>query len=194
MIIFIIPINSFAASNIDRVPLVNREPRISSLGFSFIPPPGTNWLEEFGENQITYIKKMEPIDGTLFGTVTELQTQQTFPTPDALKHYITNKRKSNTTPPRYANTKTSYSLQPGIAPFCVRYLEQFEDWGAKNLYGRSFLVIMNHGLICLHPDNPKVLVDIYFSYRYPPDNKDKKLISEGEELINSLKMLRPNKP
>ncbi len=194
LIVLILSINSSAACNNDRVPLVDRKPRISTLGFSFIPPPGTNWVEEFGEHSIKYIKKMEPIDGTLFGTVTELQTQQTFPTPDALKQYITNKRKPNTTPPRYANTKTSYSLEPRIAPFCVRYQEQFEDWGANNLSRRSFLIVVNHGLICLHPENPKVLVDILYSYRCPPANKDKRLISEGEEFINSLKMLLSNKP
>jgi len=173
----------------DRAPLANREPRISSLGFSFIPPPGANWVEEFGENEIKYIKQIDPAISTLFGGATELQTQLTFATPEKFREYITAKRKPTESVPRFTNTKASYSLEPSIAPFCVRYKEQFEDRGAKNRYGRPFLVVFNHGIICLHPENPKVSVDIYYSYRYPPDKIDKGIMSEGEEFINSLKML-----
>ena len=183
---------SCPASDIGGTPLLNRDPRISSLGFSFIPPPGAHWLEKYGESSIKYLKKIDPTNGTLFTSATELHTQQRYPTPDAFKEYIRNKRKPNEVPSRYTNPLTSYALESGIAPFCVRYHEQYEDRGAKNLNGRDFLIVLNHGLICLHPDNPKVGVDIYYSYRYPPNVKDEGLIHEGEEFVNSLKMLPQN--
>ncbi|OPY85033.1 MAG: photosystem I assembly protein Ycf3 [Syntrophorhabdus sp. PtaU1.Bin153] len=50
---------------------------------------------------------------------------------------------------------------------------------------------MNSGLICLHPDNPTNAIDIFFSYRYLPDNKNDGLVSEGEAFINSLKVIQP---
>lgn len=183
---------SCRATDTGGAPLQDRVPRISSLGFSFIPPPGTHWLEKYGESSMNYFKKTNPTNGTLFTSATELHTQQGYPTPEVFKEFIKNKRNPNEVPPRYTNAITSYTLESGIAPFCVRYHEQYEDRGAKNLYGRDFLIVLNHGLICLHPDNPKVGVDIYYSYRYPPNDKDEGFIHEGEEFVNSLKMLPRN--
>jgi tetratricopeptide (TPR) repeat protein len=185
------PMESPAADPADLEPLVDRNPRISTLGFSFVPPPGNGWSEEFSGQTLRYLKKMNPSEGTLFCVARDFHTQQMFPSPDALKELISDKRNPKTIPDRFAKSKASYSLEPGIAPLCVRYQEQYEDRGAKDLNGRPFLVVINNGLICLHPDYPTNAIDILFSYRYPPDNRNDGLISEGEAFINSLKVIRP---
>jgi hypothetical protein len=77
--------------DINSAPLKNRKPRISTLGFSFTPPPGIDWLEEFGDSSIKYVKKMNPSLGTFYGMANEFQTNEKFATPDSFKDWITKK-------------------------------------------------------------------------------------------------------
>jgi len=170
-------------------PVVDRNPIISSLGFSFVPPGGDNWYEEFKEGRINYYKKMNPSMGSMLGGATEYRTKMTFSTPDEFRQWLASRRNPQDTPPRYRTRNAKYILEPQIGPFCVRYIEEYEDSEAKNLLGQKFLVLFNFGVTCVHPQSPDAIVDIYYSYRYPPDNRNSGLVSEGESFVNSLKVL-----
>lgn len=38
-------------------PLKDRKPRVSAEGFSFVPPAGSDWLEQFGEQTILFFNR-----------------------------------------------------------------------------------------------------------------------------------------
>ena len=174
-------------------PLVNRDPIISSIGFSFVPPGGNNWYEKFGEDQITYYKKINPSTGSMFGGAKEYRTQTAFATPEEFRHWLSDRRNPKDASSCYRTISAKYILESKTGPFCVRYAEEYEDRGAKNLFGHPFLVIMNYGITYLHPQRPDSVVDIYYSYRHPPDNMSASLMSEGESFVNSLKVLEVKK-
>jgi hypothetical protein len=170
-------------------PLQERGERKSSLGFSFIPPPGGGWFEDFKENTVSYLKKTDPQKYTFFTGATEYRTKMSFETPDKYLDFIKNKKSmgDSDNSPRFKNSQGHYELVPSLAPFCVRYKEHFEDHGANNLNGRKFMIVENFGLICLHPENPTVGVDIYYSERCAANEQNQTFRNEGEEFIKSLK-------
>lgn len=174
-------------------PLVDRNPITSSLGFSFVPPEGNNWYEKFGEDQITYYKKINPSTGSMFGGAKEYRTQKTFAAPEEFRQWLSDRRNPQGTPSRYRTISAKYIIESKAGPFCVRYIEEYEDRGAKNFFGQTFLVLNNYGITCLHPQKPDSVVDIYYSYRHPPNNRSDSLMSEGESFVNSLKILEVKK-
>jgi hypothetical protein len=174
-------------------PIVDRQPIISSLGFSFVPPPGEDWYEKFGEDQITYTKKMNPVSGTLFAEAIEYHTKMEFSAPEQFREWLSSKRNPLDIPPRYKKRSATYELEPTRSPYCVKYIEEFEDREPKYFFGSPFLVVVNYGITCMHPRRHDSLVDIYYSYRYPPNDKKPKLVSEGEGFVNSLRVLEVGK-
>lgn len=174
-------------------PIADRKPIISSLGFSFVPPGGNNWYEKFGEDQITYYKKINPTTGSMFGGAKEYRTRTVFATPEEFRQWLSGRRNPKDSPSRYRTINAKYILESKTGPFCVKYVEEYQDRGAKNLSGHPFLVLMNYGITCLHPQKPDSVVDIYYSYRHPPNNRSDSLMSEGESFVNSLKILEVKK-
>lgn len=173
--------------------LVDRKPIISSLGFSFVPPGGNNWYEKFGEDQIIYYKKINPTTGSMFGGANEYRTRTEFATPEVFRQWLSGRRSQKDDSLRYRTIRAKYILESKTGPFCVKYVEEYEDSGAKNLMGHPFLILMNYGITCLHPQSRNSVVDIYYSYRYPPNNRSNSLMSEGESFVNSLKILELKK-
>jgi len=187
----ILLIASCSEKNPTMTPLHDRGERKSDLGFSFIPPPGEGWLEDFKMNTVRYLKKTDPQKYSFFTGTTEYRTKMKFETPEKYLDFIKNKRRviDNDNSSRFKNSQGSYKLVPSIAPLCVRYEEHCEDHGAKNLNGKKFLILENFGLMCLHPDNPTVGVDIYYSERSLENEQNQVYRNEGEEFINSLKFI-----
>jgi hypothetical protein len=173
-------------------PVKDREPRISSLGFSIVPPPGENWLESFADQSIYYIKKINPEIQSFYTGATEIKTSKSFATAEDFLIFVKEKKDFNKYPNRYQKAKNEYKIDTHLAPFCVSYVLICEDHEAKNLGGNKFLLMSTKGLICMHPDYPKVGVDVYYSDRSVPNQEKKLLEKEGEAFIQSLKFLPLN--
>ena len=177
------------AGDIKYSPVTNREPRISSLGFSIVPPPGENWLEGFSGQSIIYAKKTNPKIQTFITGATEISTSKVFASVEDFLAFVKETKEVNENPTRYQNTKSGYKVDTRLASFCVNYNSTYEDHNAKNLGENQFLLVENHGLICLHPDSLKVGVDVYYSDRSVPSEQNSLFMQEGEAFIRGLKFL-----
>lgn len=177
------------AVDIKYSPVKNREPRVSSLGFSIVPPPGENWLEGFSDQSIYYAKKTNPKIQTFITGATEISTSKAFASAEDFLTFVKEKKGVNENPTRYQNTKSDYKVDTRLAPFCVSYNSTYEDHNAKNLGENQLLLVENHGLICLHPDSSKVGVDVYYSDRSVPSEQNSLFKQEGEAFIQGLKFL-----
>ncbi len=82
-----------------------------------------------------------------------------------------------------------YKIYSEVAPYCVKYYEKAEDHGAARLKDK-ILIMENKGMICLNPDNPNLGVHVYYSDRYELNSKMDSLQIAGEEVIDSLKLIR----
>lgn len=189
LVIVVVSRTSSNAGDKKYYPVTNREPRVSSLGYSVVPPPGEKWLESFADQSIYFTKITDPKIQTFYTGATEIYTTKSFAAPSDFLAYVKEKKDFNEYPTRYQNTNNEYKIDTRFAPLCVNYTQRYEDHGAKNLGGNKFLLIASKGLICLHPDSPKVGVDVYYSERYLPNQDKISSDNEGNAFIQSLKFL-----
>ena len=187
LLFIVVLISSCKSQEKKYYPVKNRDPRVSSLGFSVVPPAGVSWLEKSGNKTICFIKKTDPKIYTFYVGATEIYTKQIFSSSEEFLKFIKNKKDFNEYPNRFKNMKSEFKIDNRFAPFCVTYYQKYEDHEAKNLGENKFLIIENHGLLCLRPESPDIGVDIYYSERYLPKEQNLLLKKEGETFIQSLK-------
>jgi hypothetical protein len=162
----------------------------STLGFSFLPPPGNNWTEEFGKNQIAYSKETDPRFVTFYAGALEINLHAPLPDKEALTAFVKAKKDEWGTDGRFANVSSSFLAEPQQES-CVRYRMAANDRVANNRGTHEFLLLQIVGRFCTHPQNSDVAVDIFYSARHIPGYDAKDLRAEGEEFLNSLAFYTP---
>lgn len=170
-------------------PLKSRERVSSSDGFSFLPPQGSDWLEQFGQNEITYLKRTDPTTVSFYAGTIEGKLRAKLSTKDALVAFVRKKKEDWGTDGRYSDTRSSFQVEDKNDS-CVRYDMSAHDHGAKNKMGHEFMVLQAIGRFCLHPQDTAVAVDIYYSIRYVPQFDPKTFIAEGEEFLHGLQFAK----
>ena len=170
--------------------LKSREQIHSTLGFSFVPPAGTNWYEKFEESKITYLKKIESKSLTFYAGVLEGQMRSNLSDDDNLLNFVKSKKDQwGKDGGRYRNTSALFTKKEEIGPFCIGYQLAAEDHKALNLDGEKFLQLSANGIFCLHPLNKMNAVDIYYSARSLPSAETDYLNNEGNNFLSSLKFI-----
>ena len=171
-------------------PLQYRQRVSSTHGFSFLPPQGSNWLEQFGQDEITYLKQTDPKTVSFYAGTLEGKLQSTLPTKEALVAFVRSKKDRWGNDGRYTNTSSSFQVEDKNES-CVRYQLSTHDRGAHNKENHDFLVMKATGRFCLHPQDRTAAVDIYYSVRYVPQFDPAALIAEGEEFLQGLQFSAP---
>ena len=69
-----------------------RQRIFSTLGFSFVAPKGPSWSEQFGKNQITYLKKTDPAVVSFYSGALEGRLQSKLMDKDALVAFVRSKK------------------------------------------------------------------------------------------------------
>ncbi len=171
------------------IELKDRAPRISSFGYSFIPPSGEKWFEGYSPKTIMYLKQTNPKELSLFSGATEAIIKENISSEKDFIDFVKSKKDDFTAHSlRYKNVVTSYEIISSISSYCVAYKQAAEDHEAKNLNGNKYLMLINKGVICLHPKTKNQLVDIYYSSRAIPNLKFMEFTKEVENFIESLKI------
>lgn len=166
--------------------VMNRKPQVSTLGFSIIPPPGKNWYESHQNASLLFLKLCKNRTYSLTTKATELVLNKGFVRQRDFMRYVKEIKKLDTKRPRYTNVSSVFTWVNFGSPYCVRYQRDYEDHGLKNLRKNDYVKVKNIGLVCMHPDTPKVGIDISFLEKsiasaHPPSYE-----KEGEKFLNSL--------
>ena len=170
--------------------LVDRQPIHSTLGFSFTPPSSTDWYEKFGATGITFLKKTKPKKLSFYVGATEGKMRTKITTKDELLKFVKAKKDQwGKDKGRYQNITTKFVAAENISPLCTNYELLAEDHKAKNIGSNKFLILKTKGIFCLHPNNKKNAVDVYYSARYIPASDYGTLMQEGETFVKSLKFI-----
>lgn len=162
----------------------------STLGFSFLPPHGPDWKEQFENQQITYFKETDPGKVSFYMGALEGKLRSKLATKDDLVAFVRAKKDQWGTDGRYSDTSTSFSIEEGNDS-CVQYRMKANDRNAKNKGDNAFLVLQAIGRFCVHPKDRSSAVDIYYSLRYAPAFDPTALIPEGETFVQSLRIEDP---
>lgn len=166
-------------------PVQSRERVFSTEGYSFLPPQGSNWHEEFGKNEILYTKQTDIQDVTFYAGAVERKVISSLPNKDALVAFARLKKNEWGDDGRYANISSTFKVE-AEQESCVRYWLSANDRKAKNKGGHEFLVMIAVGRFCLHPQDRTAAVDVFYSVRHVPQFDPRDLMAEGEEFLKSL--------
>jgi hypothetical protein len=157
----------------------------SPLGFSFMPPPGKDWRENFGANKVEYLKKTDPAVVTFYAGALETTLPAPLTDPAMLAAFVKARKNEWGSDSRYTDITSSFLPDPQ-QPSCVRYRMTAHDHGAKNRGSHPYLLMWAAGRFCTHPNNPNAAVDLYYSTRHIPHYDARALNAEGHAFLDSL--------
>ncbi len=170
-------------------PVKNREQRASSLGFSISPPSGIDWYEKLNDKSLYYLKKIQTDDYSIYTKATEIHLDGSELEAGKFLQYVKNNKKLNTTMGNYRNVSFRYTLDKDLSPLCVRYVQDYEDHGIKNLKTDEFIRVQKSGLVCMHPETLENGVDMFYieSVKQSQAHQGQTYKDEGEFFLSSLK-------
>jgi len=170
-------------------PVKNRAHRASSLGFSIAPPSGIDWYEKLSDKSLYYLKKIQTDDYSIYTKATEIHLDGSELEVGRFLQYVKNDKKLNTTTGNLRNVTFSYTLDKDLSPLCIRYVQDYEDHGIKNLKKDEFVRVQKSGLVCMHPETLENGVDMFYveSVKQSQADQDQTYKDEGEFFLSSLK-------
>lgn len=170
-------------------PVNNSNKRESSLGFSITPPAGAGWFEKLNNDSLYYLKKITPKDYSIYTKATEIHIPETDASMDRFLQFVKSVKQLNSASSDYRNISTNYAVDSELSPLCVRYSQNFEDHGDKNLRRDDFIRTRKIGLMCMHPDALVNGVDMFYveSYLQSSASGNPSNRAEGEAFLSSLK-------
>lgn len=174
-----------AAAPSEPSPLQSQQRVSSAYELSFLPPQGSNWFEQLGENQITYFKRTDPKTVSFYAGTLVGKLRSKLSTKEVLVAFVRSKKDQWGNDGRYSETSSSFQVEDKNES-CVRYQLSAHDLGANNKAGHDFLMMQTTGRFCVHPQDRTVAVDIYYSVRHVPQFDPKDFIAEGEAFLQSL--------
>jgi hypothetical protein len=165
----------------------DHKPLVSTLGFSITPPPGDNWYESHQNDSLLFRKLGKYKTYSLTTKATELVLNKKFDRQRDFMNYVKEIKALHLNKKQLSNASTMFSWADSTdSQYCVRYQQDYEDHGLRNLGKNDYVMVKNIGLICMHPETPEVGIDISYLEKsiasaHPPSYKD-----EGEKFLGSL--------
>ncbi len=166
----------------------NHGKRTNSFGFSITPPSGIGWYEKLNKKSLYYLKKTDLATHVIYTKATEIHLQPQMLDKRKFMQFVTDYKKINTQKGNIKNITFRLVPYTLLSPFCVRYVQKYEDHGRGGKNTNRYNKVTNRGLVCMHPDAPLNGVDMYYAEitRYSPQKKYKSYQDEGEKFLNSL--------
>jgi hypothetical protein len=171
-----------------RDPLPVPEGRLRSTeGYSIQPPTGDDWTQEGASTETMWFKNTDVARVSFLTGAAEQPLASPLTDDDALLAFA---RKltamaGDDRSGRYSGLKTQYAIAAD-QPSCVDYRIESLDHGARNIGGHDALTMITRGRFCVHPDDRKAGVDLFYSIRHAPGVDIEAMTAEGEAFLRSL--------
>lgn len=166
------------------------KPRVSTLGFSITPPPGSNWYEKLEDDSLFYVKVNKA--HTRYVIITEareVHLSEKVTSPVEIQSYVKREKEKHLASSNYKKPNLTVQVEEALSERCVRYIQSYQDHGMKGLGGQRFVKVDTQGLFCLHPENAGVAIDINYVEKSLSNTQVRSYSNEGQRFIASLKFL-----
>ena len=178
------------------VPVTEPDQRLQFNGFSVLPPEGERWHRVGRKGQDTtrfsqtvFVKKSSwtlPSRNTYLAKAAVLDAgERQFTTTQGLLSHVQTMGLFQEGP-RQQNMQAEFTIDDTLAPLCVRFDLNAEDSRVGGYPGPVYLLDA-HGLFCVHPDAPDMLVMIDHSRRTKQGDTPVAAQAEGERFLSSLR-------
>ncbi len=175
-------------------PVRNHNPRVSTLGFHVSPPPGMDWYEKHVDASLYYLKKTKPYTYALTTRATELTFKDSFTLKDDFLEYVKTQKSIHKGPKdRYRNCTIEYYIEESLSRLCIRYQLNYDDYGDEGRGDYEFVKVINKGLVCQHPESPRIGIDINYLEKSIPQVNNPSYRNEGENFLSSLSFFSSSK-
>ena len=172
-------------------PVGNSTPRISSLGFYILPPPGGDWYEKHLDNSLYYFKRTRGTSYALTTKATELifsksdnHRQQMLTYFQAQEHLLDSQK-------RFRNRSSSCRFITLAASSCLQYQFRYDDYGNEKKGPHPYVEVFKKGMICRHPQTSGVGIDLNYKEQSFPQMESASYRYEGEQFISNLNFFVP---
>jgi hypothetical protein len=168
-------------------------PLVSTLGFHITPPPGDDWYEKHQEESLYFLKLSKPTTYSLSTKATELVLDRKFIRQKDFMEYVKGMKELHDGTTQYSNASSTFTWEDSLSPFCVRYQQNYEDRGIKNLSKNDFVQVKKIGLVCMHPESTEVGIDISYLEKFISNTRNLSYQDEGEKFLSSLQFMPKRK-
>lgn len=151
------------------VELKDTRVRFALVGFSFAPLQEKDWFVVSRQPaRVALVKKGARDDHTKTVLATAVKLPPAVDSLDKLATLLTPPAQANATG-RYRRSEASTAPDPAHQDNCLVLRTSTEDWGALKRSDADFLMLRSLSLVCRHPDDPRVMVQLGYSERDLPD-------------------------
>ena len=165
----------------------NYEPRVSSLGFSIVPPPGSNWFEKLQDDSLHYVKVNKAHKRYVIQSeAREVHLGKNLEAPEEIQNYVQQEKNNSVALPDVKKPNLTVHIEESFSRKCVRYHQHYQDHGVKGLSKQRYVNVDTEGLFCLHPNNGSVAIDINYVEKSLSNTRVTSYSSEGETFLASL--------
>ena len=177
------------ATNKEFRKITSSQNQVSITGVTVMPPQGKGWyLKKRKSSYMMFGQLGSSRDQSIVGAILLAKLPKTVKTPNEFLALISELRSREITPNRFENILNKETLTSEKGKFCVRYHTIYKDFNPTNLPKSSkFLIVEDIGMICRHPYNKNVAVNMAFSQRTLPANKIKNFEILANEFIKKVK-------
>ena len=161
--------------------------RISQKGYSLVPLNEKGWLiAARNPYQLTIGKYGESRDETLAIQATLIKLQP-FTTSEEFVRLVKEGQAKDATPGRFKMIKHEVIAYTAKGPNCVKTHMVTEDHAAvKRSEKIGYMVLEGLILTCAHPKNQSIGVNVTYSQRYYPEQKDSGFLEKALSVLNSV--------
>jgi len=174
-------------------PVNNTAPRISSLGFYISPPPGDNWYERHYQDSLFYFKNTKENNFALTTQATELFISDDDTLEGVFLSHMKERAPVDSNRKTILNSSLQYTRDQIASSQCIRYQRSYHDYGHDKKGRYPYVKIFNKGLVCRHPDSPKVGIDVSYMEKSYPMVPFTSYRNEGEVFISSLSFFQTSR-
>lgn len=194
LVIFFIILLTFVGSTVSFAVEKAAQRQVDLRWFLVLAPDSSVWQSEKTSDQLFVAGRS--LADTPYHTIV-LQAKEYPPAPapvtsaqELLKGVQAAAEKEANQPGRYEMVEHTESvvMQSGIS--CVRYQKRWIDHGGRATQYKE-LKMGASGLVCVHPQEPRQLIEVSYSYRSDSASLPLEVEREGGDFLESLRALPP---
>jgi len=162
-------------------------------GYTILPPAGEDWeyysSEMNNRYHLNFFKKIPGSDDhRLTVGLIETQNAATFESPQEFKKFTQSTVEMAMDSNKLAIRDKKIELDDKFGPYTLKYYIKSEDRRAVGSGNEPFLILVDYGYVFVHPNIPKLIVQVSFSERGRPADISPDLEKEAALFFNGIKI------
>jgi len=156
-------------------------------GYSIVPLNEAGWIVGEDTPNGLILGRKGDLQGESYIIQAALTGLPELESPQAFLEYLDKNRDRDADPSRFNYLQREMEPYARKGEYCARYHAVTEDKAAVTRPGVvEDMVLEIVALICRHPDNSKVSVEVAYSHRHHPGMRDSQLLETADGLFASL--------